>query len=81
LSHDTQVGICDGAEQGGRAHAGPGEDRAVPAVGVFEPCGQLLVDVAGLGFDKDLAAWRHQLGAAPQQPGGRAGRRCRYCRP
>jgi hypothetical protein len=39
---------------------------------VLEPCGEPLVDVAGLGFDEELAARRQQLCAAAQQPGGQS---------
>ncbi len=59
-------------KQGGRAHAGPGEDRAAAAVGVLEPGGQPLVDVAGLGFDQHPAVRCEQLGAAAQETGGQA---------
>ena len=69
LIHDVQVRGHGGTQHRGRAQAGPWEDRAATAVGVLQPCGDPLVDVAGLRFDEDLAAWRQQLGAAAQEPG------------
>ena len=63
------------------ASAAASSKAAVPmrAQGKTGPCrpsgcssqrGQLLIDVAGLCFDQDLAVRREQLGAAAQQPGG-----------
>src|ERR1700759_3758505 len=64
LLPDLQAGLGDGLQQSHRAHEGPGEGRAAPAVGMLEPRGQLLVDVARLRFDQELAARRQQLRAA-----------------
>jgi hypothetical protein len=72
LLDDLQADIYGGAQQGRHAHAGPGEDGAASAVAVFEPRGQLLVDVAGLGFDQDSAAWCQHLGTAVQEASGQA---------
>jgi hypothetical protein len=72
LLDDLQAHIYGGPQQGRQAHASPGEDRAATAVAVFEPRGQLLVDVAGLGFDQDPAAWCQHLGTAVQETNGQA---------
>jgi hypothetical protein len=72
LPHDVQVGIRDGAPQGSRAHAGPGENRTAPAVAMLEPCRHLLVDVAWFCFDQEPAVRGQQLGAPVQQPRGQA---------
>ena len=72
LVHDVQVRGHGGAQHRCRAQAGPRENRAAPAVGVLQPCGDPLVDVAGLRLDEDLAAWCQQLGAAAQELGGPA---------
>jgi len=72
LVHDVQVRGHGGAQHRSRTQAGPWEDRPAPAVGVLQPCGDPLVDVAGLRLDEDLAAWCQQLGAAAQELGGPA---------
>jgi hypothetical protein len=69
LPRDLQADVRGGAQQGGRAHASPGEDRSAPTVRMFEPGGQPFVNVAGLCFDQDPAARCQQLGAAAQEPG------------